>query len=302
MKKDKFSIINLNLITKDYIDYIKYERKLSDNTIRSYQYDLDSFSEFLINEKIDDFKLVVQSNIEKYIEFLNNEKDSSSVARNIVTLNNFFNFLLMEKIIDKNPCEFIARPKLKKRLPDVLSIEEVDLLLDIKLETIFDYRNKAMLELLYSTGLRISEALNLTTRDIDFENDVVRCFGKGSKERIVPISDYAKYYLKRYFDLRGHLLKNEINDWLFLNNHGKKLTRQGFSKALNNILKDKDIKKNVTPHMLRHSFATHMLTNGADLRSIQILLGHESISTTMIYTHLSKEKIKQDYLEFHPRS
>ena len=286
----------------DYIDYIKFEKKLSNETIKNYKYDLDHFSEFLKDKKISDFTLVKQADIEDYIEVLTEQKDASSIARNLVTLNNLFNYLLIEKIINKNPCEFISRPKLKKRLPNVLSIDEVDNLLNIETKTIFDYRNKAMLELLYSTGLRISEALNLTTRDIDFENGIIRCFGKGSKERIVPISDYALYHLGTYYDLRKELLKKEINDWFFLNNHGNKLTRQGFAKALTNILKDKNINKEISPHILRHSFATHMLSNGADLRSIQLLLGHSDISTTMIYTHVSKEKIKKDYEEFHPRS
>ncbi len=286
----------------DYIDYIKFEKRLSNETIKNYKYDLNHFKLFLLSNKIANFNGVKQIDIEDYLVVLNKEKDPSSVARNMVTVNNLFNYLIIEKIIDKNPCEFISRPKLRKKLPNVLSEAEVDNLLDIRLNTIFDYRNKAMLELLYSTGLRISEAINLTTRDIDFENSLVKCFGKGSKERIVPISEYTIYYLKAYYDIRYKFLKKDVCDYFFLNNHGKKLTRQGFSKALDNILKEKNITAKVTPHILRHSFATHMLSNGADLRSIQLLLGHSDISTTMIYTHVSKEKVKKDYEEFHPRS
>ena len=159
-----------------------------------------------------------------------------------------------------------------------------------------------MLELLYSSGLRISELVNLTTRDIDFTNSIVRCFGKGSKERIVPINEYSLYYIKLYYDMRDTFFKGKVNDYLFLNNHGKKLTRQGFNKILDKILETCDINKEVTPHTLRHSFATHMLNGGADLRSIQILLGHSDISTTKIYTHISREKIKNDYEMYHPRS
>ena len=155
---------------------------------------------------------------------------------------------------------------------------------------------------MYGSGLRVSELISLTMRNIDLENDIVRCLGKGSKERIVPINDYSMYYLKLYIDKRNLFLINGFNDYLFLNNHGKQMTRQGFFKNLKKILLEKGIKKNVTPHTLRHSFATHMLSGGADLRSIQILLGHSDISTTKIYTHISKEKIKRDYEDFHPRS
>lgn len=291
---------------KDYIDYTKYERKLSKETSKNYEYDLMHFSMFLEDNKneynLSDITSIKQSIIEDYLSYLNINKDSRTIARNMTSLNNFFKYLMIEKVIEVNPCEFIDRPKLSKKLPNVLSVEEVDKLLDIKLNTRFDYRNKAMLELLYSSGLRISELVNLTTRDIDFTNSIVRCFGKGNKERIVPISEYSLYYIKLYYDMRDTFFKGKINDYLFLNNHGKELTRQGFNKILNKILEEKNIKKEVTPHTLRHSFATHMLNGGADLRSIQILLGHSDISTTKIYTHISREKIKNDYEMYHPRS
>ncbi len=286
----------------DYIDYLSLERKLSIETRKSYRYDLNNFKDFLMKLKIKDFTLVNQSIIEDYLKYLNTSLDARSISRHITSINNFFNYLIVEKLIKTNPLEFISRPKLSKKLPDVLTIEEVDNLLDIPLNTVFDYRNKAMLELLYSSGLRISEALNLTTRDIDFENKVVRCFGKGSKERIVPINDYALFYIKKYYDKRCELLKKKMCDYLFLNNHGNKLTRQGFSLCLDNILKEKNILKNVTPHTIRHSFATHMLSGGASLRSIQIFLGHSDISTTKIYTHISNEKLEKDYQKFHPRA
>ncbi len=285
-----------------YIDYIKYEKKLSEQTINNYHYDLNHFYLFLEKEHIDNFLNVKQKHIEKYLSILKKNKNAKSISRNITSINNLFNYLLIEEVIEKNPCEFISRPKLQKKLPNVLSIEEIDNLLDININNRFDCRNKAILELLYSTGLRVSEALNLTTRDIDFTNDIVRCFGKGSKERIIPINDYALHYLKKYFDIRGEFLKKNTCDYLFLNNHGKKLTRQGFRDTLEKVLKEKNINKEITPHMLRHSFATHMIANGADLRSVQLLLGHSDISTTKIYTHISKEKVKKDYEKFHPRS
>lgn len=286
---------------KDYIDYIKFERKLSSETIKNYKYDLEKFILFLEKQHIKDFNDVSQNDIVNYLKYIS-DLNPRSISRNITSINNLFIFLLKEKKVRKNPCEFIDRPKIKKSLPDTLSVEEVNLLLDIPLVTKFDYRNKAMLELLYGSGLRISELISLTLRDVDMENDIIRCIGKGSKERIVPINDYAMYYLKLYLEKRGLFFVKEKNDYLFLNNHGKKMTRQGFLKNLNKILMIKGIKKNVTPHTLRHSFATHMISGGADLRSVQMLLGHSDITTTKIYTHVSNEKVKKDYLEFHPHS
>lgn len=284
----------------DYIDYIKYERKLSLETVKNYKYDLEKFLLFLKEKGIFDINLVTTKDIEEYLATLKNFSPKT-VSRNITSINNFMLFLLKEKKIDFNPCEFIDRPKLNKNLPTVLSIEEVDKLLDIPLKTKYDYRNKAMLEILYGSGVRISELINLTTRDVDFENAVIRCLGKGSKERIVPINDYIIHYLKLYLDKRNLFLIKGQNDYLFLNNHGKQMTRQGFLKNLQKILKEKNITKHVTPHTLRHSFATHILSGGADLRSIQLLLGHSDISTTKIYTHISHEKVRDDYKQFHPR-
>ena len=286
---------------ENYIDYIKYERKLSDETAKNYKYDLDKFISFLEKENIKNLQKVDQKTVQKYLKSINN-MNPKSISRNITSINNLFIFLLKEKQINNNPCEFIDRPKLKKSLPDTLSFEEVSSLLDIPLITKYDYRNKAMLEILYGSGLRVSELISLTLRDVDMENDIIRCIGKGSKERIVPINDYEKHFLKEYLNHRNLFLINGDNDYLFLNNHGRKMTRQGFFKNLKKILLEKNIKKNVTPHTLRHSFASHLLSGGADLRSIQMLLGHSDISTTKIYTHISNEKVKKDYQEFHPRN
>lgn len=285
----------------EYLDYIKYERKLSFETVKNYEYDLNKFVLFLKKNNISSFSDVKQDDISDYLKSIQN-MNPRSISRNITSINNLFIFLLKDKKVSFNPCEFIDRPKLKKSLPDVLSIDEVTDLLDIPLTTKFDYRNKAMLEIMYGCGLRVSEVISLKVHDIDMDNDIVRCIGKGSKERIVPINDYALYYLKLYLDVRGLFIINGRNDYLFLNNHGGPMTRQGFLKNLNKILLEKGIKRHITPHSLRHSFATHMLSGGADIRSIQILLGHSDISTTKIYTHVSNEKVRQDYEDFHPRS
>lgn len=291
---------NIDII-QDFIDYIYYERKLSKETKNNYKYDLDKYFRFLDDNNLD-YDKVTKNDASNYLKLMHDSLDAKSIARSITTLKSFYKYLLLNERVKSNPWEIIQPPRVAKKLPNVLSVDEVDELLDIPLLTKFDYRNKAMLELMYSTGLRVSEVCNLTTRDINFNNACVKCFGKGNKERIVPINDYTIHYLKKYLEFRPLMQCSKENDYLFLNNHGYKLTRQGFEKNLYKILKDKGIDKKITPHMLRHSFATHMINNGADLRSIQLLLGHSDITTTAIYTHVSTEKIKKDYEKFHPRS
>lgn len=286
----------------DYIDYITFEKGLSNNTKVSYLNDLKEYEKFLSKRGINTCKNIKKSDIRAYLAKLDKDKcKSSTIARKLTTIKNFHKYLLKEHIVDIDEAETIERPKLVKYLPNTLSIEEVDILLDIKLDTIFDYRNKAMLELLYGTGLRVSELVNLTIHSIDLENCIIRLIGKGSKERIIPLGDYTIYYLKEYLKVRNDFFKNNKNDYLFLNNHGNCITRQGFFKILKNLLEEKSLNPNISPHTLRHSFATHLLSGGADLRSIQVLLGHSDISTTKIYTHISNEKVQKEYHEFHPR-
>ncbi len=280
-----------------YLDYVKFEKRLSKNSYLNYQYDLEHFSNNIKEKEITRIKT---DDIEKYIKTFST-KNATTLARNVTTLRNFFKYLIKMNIIKDNPCENIDNPKLPKKLPEYLSISEVDLLLNIPIKNKYDIRNKAMLELLYSSGLRISELINLTVADVDFNNNIVNCVGKGSKERIIPINDYSLNYLKEYLNIRNSFIKKKNNDYLFLNNCGNRISRQGFTKNLNQILQHLDIKKHVTPHILRHSFATHLLEGGADLRSIQILLGHSDITTTKIYTHISDKKVKDDYEEYHPR-
>ena len=197
--------------------------------------------------------------------------------------------------------DFISSPKREKHLPRVLSENEIDKLLNIPLTDHYSYRNKAILELMYATGLRVSELINLKVNDIDLNMAILKTIGKGSKERIIPLGDYALNYLKIYInEYRSLLIKKDLNDYLFLNNHGNKLTRQGLFKILNKLAREQDIKAEISPHTLRHSFATHLLNGGADLRSIQELLGHSDISTTQIYTHVSNQKLNEDYHKFHP--
>ena len=289
-------------LINNYIDYILFEIRLSKNTADSYRSDLDKFLIYLKKQKINSFKNTTKKDIINYLEYLNNNNSVASVARKLTTIKNFYTYLTKIEYIKINITEGIERPKLSKKLPQVLTIEEVDKLLDIPLNSAFDYRNKAMLELMYGTGLRISELLDLKLGDIDFENCIVRCLGKGNKERIVPIGEYVIFYLNAYLEHRPILLKKRKNEYLFLNSRGDKLSRFSFFKILKSILKSKNINKNISPHSLRHSFATHILEGGGDLRSIQELLGHSDISTTKIYTHISNKQLKEDYEKFHPRN
>lgn len=288
----------------DFINYLVIERKLSDNTKLSYTNDLKKYINFLKKRKITNVENITRKDIIAYIEYLNKEKCSpKTIAHNITCIKEYHKYLIKDNILKNDCSELLESPKQRKTLPKVLTVEEVNKLLDIKLENAFDYRNKAMLELMYSSGLRVSELVQLEINDINLEMGIVKCYGKGSKERIIPIGDIALEYLELYInEYRTSLKKGYFCDKLFLNNHGKAMTRQGFFKILKKIAKQQDIKTQFSPHTLRHSFATHLLEYGADLRSIQELLGHEDISTTQIYTHVSKAQIRDEYNSSHPRS
>lgn len=292
---------NINECIEKFIEYLIIDKKYSENTVKSYKNDLKKYETFMKNINIQNIK---ENHIKNYLKYLkDNNNDNRTINHNISTLRSFYKFLLIEKIIKDNPMEYIEMPKTKKSLPKTLSIEEIDKLLDIKLTDSFSYRNKAMLELMYSSGLRVSELVNVKIHDIDVSNCIIRIMGKGKKERIVPLGDYAIKYIELYLkEHRNKLIKRELNEYLFLNNHGKKMTRQGFFKILKQLAREKNIKTDFSPHTLRHSFATHLLNGGADLRSIQEMLGHESISTTQIYTHVSKEQLKENYNNYHPHA
>lgn len=284
---------------REYLEYLKIEKKLSNNTVLSYQNDLKYYLKYIKKDKVLDVTL---EDVVRVIEELKkNNLDSKSINHAIGTYKSMHTYFSIVYNIPNN-IENIKMLKTKKSLPKVLTLDEVDKLLNINCKTSYDYRNKAMLELLYSSGLRITELLNLTLNDIDFNNDIVRVYGKGSKERIVPIGDYALNALEKYIlEYRNALIKKPT-DILFLNNHGKIMSRSGFFKIINKIALENGIDKEISPHILRHSFATHMLEGGADLRSIQELLGHENMSTTSIYTHLRSDLLKKSYDEYHPRS
>ena len=290
---------NLDELIEEFLRYLLIDKGYSNNTINSYKIDLQKFLEFNKNKYIND---ISNEDLKKYVKYLNEEKlNEKSISRNISCLKSFYKFLVIEKYVSKNPSDAIFIPKIKKSLPKILTEDEVLSILDIELTDNFSYRNKAMLELMYATGLRVSELINLKLQDVDLNQDIVRTMGKGSKERIIPIGDFAKEYLEKYiYEYRGTMLKKTNNEYIFLNNHGNKMTRQGFFKIIKKIAKEKGIDKELSPHTLRHSFASHLLKYGADLRTIQELLGHSDISTTQIYTHITNEELKNTYENFHP--
>lgn len=286
----------------DYLNYILLEKRLSKNTYDSYAFDLNCFNNYFKDKTIYNIN---ELDIVNYLGYLKEEKKLTprSIERHLTTLRGFFKYLVKMEILNYDITKNIDNLKIGKHLPSTLSLVEIDKLMDIKLNSPFDYRTKAMLEMMYGSGLRVSELVNLSLNDIDLYNDTILIHGKGDKERIVPLGDFAKKYLNEYLKVRNSLIikKNGNPDKLFLNNHGKPITRNGFNFLLGKLLKEKGIEKEVTPHTLRHSFATHMLDNGADLRTIQELLGHSDIVTTRIYTHVSKKQIQDNYNKYETR-
>ena len=287
-----------------YINYIKLEKGLTYNTILSYQMDLDKFSAFLEKGQL----AIVDVDRSVVIDFLNSLHrrglDSRSISRALVTLRNFFQFLVFEETLNKNPCEDIESPKVWKSLPKILSIEEVDLLLSQpNLSTTRGMRDRAMIEVLYATGLRVSELVSLRLRELSLDLGYLTCVGKGSKMRVVPLGRSALQHLESYLkSARIQILKGKASDFVFVNRQGGQLTRQGFWKLIRDYGRKANMRIELKPHLLRHSFATHLLQRGADLRSVQLMLGHADISTTQIYTHIVKERLKNLYLQHHPRA
>lgn len=283
-------------LINDFKNYLELERNYSNNTSLSYVKDVTLFSNFIKK----DLLLVDKKDIEKYIRSLN--KSSKTISHVISSLKSFYNYYMRMGNINSNPTDEIDRPKIEKKIPEFLTLEEVSSLLNFKVNNEFEARNKAILELLYSSGLRISELTSLELSNIDLDECLVRVMGKGSKERIVPLGDYAIEALKEYIYFYRPMLNKNNSSYIFLNNRGGILSRQFIFKVIKEECIKKGIRKNVSPHTLRHTFATHLLKNGADLRIIQELLGHENLSTTKIYTHLTNDKLKHDYEDYFPRN
>ncbi|MEA3428192.1 MAG: site-specific tyrosine recombinase XerD [Thermodesulfobacteriota bacterium] len=292
-----------NLVDQ-YINYLLIEKGLSGNTIESYSSDLALYLEFLKKNGIKNISDADTAIILKHLAALRNAGlGAKSRTRHLVTLRGFYRFLIQEKIVRHNPSKIIDLPKSGLKLPDVLFVEEVKKLINIcDTKKPKGIRDAAMIELLYAAGLRVSELVNVKLQNVNMEAGFVRVFGKGSKERVVPIGLYAKEKIDHYIkSSRPLLLKKMVSQYLFIARAGKPMTRQGFWKQLKKYGQTAGIKKRITPHSLRHSFATHLLEGGADLRAVQIMLGHADISTTQIYTHVAKKRLKEIHEKYHPR-
>ena len=295
---------SLDFLADKYLNHLVFEKGLSEKTIEAYSRDLARYFEFLSHKRI---KHITDADTPLILKHLIALRDaglrSRSCARHLVTLRGFYRFLVQEKVLEYDPARLIDLPKSGLKLPDVLSVAEVNLLLSIPdTKKPLGKRNAAMIELLYAAGLRVSELVNLKFLDVNLEACFVRVLGKGSKERIIPIGIYAKKKIDDYIsNARPLLLKNSISQYLFIARAGKPMTRQGFWKLLKQYAQQAGIKKKITPHSLRHSFASHLLEGGADLRAVQVMLGHVDISTTQIYTHIAREHLKQMHEKYHPR-
>ena len=286
--------------------YLKIERGLSDNSIVSYENDINKLSNFLLdkNKSISPIK-VSPDIIKEFIYSISNSINPTSQSRIISGLRSFFEYLIFEKYIKTNPLSLIESPRISRKLPDTLTIKEIDLLIsNINMSTNEGERNMAIIETLYGCGLRVSELISLKISDLFFSEGFIKVTGKGNKQRLVPISDLNKRVIKSYMDNSRKKLKIEdkSKDILFLNRRGKKLSRAMIFTIIKRLAKLSDIKKNISPHTFRHSFATHLLKNGADLKTIQQLLGHQSITTTEIYMHIDNKMLVKAINKFHPRS
>ncbi|MFD2729470.1 site-specific tyrosine recombinase XerD [Enterococcus camelliae] len=291
---------------EDYLHYLTIERGLSMNTRSSYERDLKQYYQFVVNQQIENWQQVDRYLILAFLEKLKKEnKSTATITRMISSLRRFHQFLRQERYTDHDPMQHIDTPKKAQKLPDTLSLKEVERLIDTPdTRKVLGIRDRAILEVLYATGLRVSELIQLQLSDIHLNMALLQTVGKGDKERIVPLGDLAIHWIEVYLsDARPILVKkNPSETALFVNNHGKKMTRQGIWKNLKAIVRAAGINKTVTPHTLRHSFATHLLENGADLRTVQELLGHADISTTQIYTHITKKRMTDVYKQYFPRA
>ncbi|MCX5700900.1 MAG: site-specific tyrosine recombinase XerD [Candidatus Omnitrophica bacterium] len=287
-----------------FLSYLSVERGLSNNTITSYREDLRTYLNFIEKSNIDALSKISKNNI---TSFMLAQKDrgigASSIARRLAAIRMFHRFLARERIIKNDPSILIDTPKLWKRVPETLTLNEIELLIaqpDVRKTQ--GIRDRAILETLYATGMRVSEAVNLKTDFVNLDIGFLRCIGKGNKERVIPLGKKAIASINRYIELsRPKLLKNKESEFLFLSRFGKKISRQSLWKMIKKCAKEARIKKSIKPHIMRHSFATHLLEHGADLRSVQEMLGHANISTTQIYTHINKDRLKSIHKQFHPR-
>jgi len=295
----------MNLFLKEYLNVLRLEKNLSENTVISYSNDISALFRFLESYGVSDPSGISYNQIASFFRSLNSlGLASSSSARYYSSIKGFFKYLFINKYIKENPVEKLMPPKLSKNLPEVLSVNDIDSILSKPdTEDKLGLRDRAILELLYACGTRVSEMINLQLSDLFFRDEVIRVFGKGSKERLVPIGRSAVSWVNLYLKNSRPLLEKKMKseNYLFLNSRGSRLSRMGAWKIIDRYAKEAGIMKAVHPHTFRHSFATHLLEGGADLRAVQEMLGHADISTTQIYTHIDREYIKQVHRDCHPR-
>ena len=288
---------------KEFIKYLKNEKRYPETTITSYQKDIDNYYGFIKLKKID-YININKDEIRTYLKYLDELNYSkTTISRILSTLRHFYQYLMIQKVVKVNMFKLIKNPKKDKKLPNFLQSDELQKIFDsINLETPLGIRNRLIVELLYASGLRVSELTSLTLDSINLNNREIRVLGKGSKERIVFFGEYAKKYLDLYLsDSRPLLLDKNKTNILLLNNNGDPISTRGIELIIDNIVRDAALKHNISPHVLRHTFATDLLNNGADLKSVQELLGHSSLSTTQIYTHITNERLRSVYLKTFPR-
>jgi len=292
----------MDALIDQFINYLRLERGLADNTIQAYSRDLSSFARFLEEQDLSPLT-VSRDQIIEYLSSLKRSLSARSIARSISATRMFFRFVTSEGHIRENPARLLETPRLSRKLPDVLSTDEVErLLARPDPSTPRGIRDRAMLELLYATGLRVSELISLTVLNVNLESGYIRTLGKGAKERLVPMGEKAIEAVRDYLlEGRSQMVRGANLPTLFLNSRGRPLTRQGFWKIIKRYGRTAGIKKEITPHTIRHSFASHLLEGGADLRAVQVMLGHEDISTTQIYTHVTRDKLREIHERYHPR-
>lgn len=291
-------------LLKNFLEYLTYEKKYSLLTIKNYERDIEYFLYFLKDKKIFKINDVEYNDIREYLVHLHNHQYSKkTISRYISSLRTFFKYLYIEGVIDDNPMVLASNPKLDKKLPNFLYINDLEKLLSIPIsDNVYDIRDSLILELLYSTGIRVSELVNIKLKDINFSEQQIKIMGKGSKERYVIYGDVCKNKLVNYLKNSRNFLDIKESNYLILNKNGEKITTRYVEILIKKYQKLANIKVNVTPHTLRHTFATHMLEGGADLKSVQELMGHESLSSTQVYTHITSERLRNVYLHTHPRA
>lgn len=291
-----------NQLTK-FLDFLKYERNYSENTILSYQKELLKYNNYLKKNKIN-YKTISKAEIRSYLKYLDDLKyKNSTISKNVSSIRSFYHYLQIKKELKINVWDRISNPKVKRQIPNFLTTLELEKIFQRKeLTNSYEIRNRLIIELLFASGLRVSELINLKLKDITKDEKSIRTIGKGAKERVVYYGEYAEEVLKQYLNhARNELLKTKKSDYLFVGRNTTKLTRNRINEILNEEMKKIELQHHISPHVLRHTFATQLLNNGADIRSVQELLGHQNLSTTQIYTHITSEELRKSYRDNMPR-